>query len=319
MRLAKDRAIIYALAALDQARARASRGAFEPDTAIVAILAFLFANGQGDPGPYRQFRAALSDGHDTAWSNTMGNVQRSIDAHGAWLGILEDVGLVESPELMQIVSEIREGAFAAQESPICNRYRMEADAETMAERYGVYGYGGRLPVGDIFPKKPAYVIRHEYGPATATRQAIPMSWGIVRVVPGKRVAAIEKPVTNVRNLESPFWRGTLAKSSQRCLVPFTAFSEYGPVRDVDGKLPLYWFDIPSQPISSFAGIWRTDPVRGMEFAFLTCEPNVVVAPIHPKAMPVILLPEDEERWLSGSWPEVADLVAPFPSQLMSVA
>lgn len=318
MRLAKDRAIIYALAALDQARTRASRGAFEPDTAIVAVLAFLYANGQGDPGPYRRFREVLSDGHIGAWSSTMGDVQRGNDACDAWHSILRDVGLVESPELMQIVSEIREGAFAAQEAAICNRYRMEADPETMAERYGVHGDGGRLPVGDIFPKKPAYVIRHEYGPATAARQAIAMSWGIVRVVPGKRVASIEKPVTNVRNLESPFWRGTLARPSQRCLVPFTAFSEYGPVRGADGKLPIYWFDVPSQPLSSFAGIWRTDPARGMEFAFLTCEPNAVVAPIHPKAMPVILLPEDEERWLSGSWPEVADLVAPFPSQLMAV-
>jgi len=51
----------------------------------------------------------------------------------------------------------------------------------------------------------------------------------------------------------------------------------------------------------FAGIWRewpgdrgprAKPVAGPHriVAFLTCEPNAVVAPIHPKAMPVALSP-----------------------------
>ena len=36
------------------------------------------------------------------------------------------------------------------------------------------------------------------------------------------------------------------------------------------------------------------------YAFLTIEPNAVVAPIHPKAMPVILTtPEECERWMEG--------------------
>ena len=52
---------------------------------------------------------------------------------------------------------------------------------------------------------------------------------------------------------------------------------------------------------------------GKALAFLTCEPNGLVAPVHPKAMPVILHDEDEERWLRG---ELGDLAAPYPSQLM---
>ena len=34
-------------------------------------------------------------------------------------------------------------------------------------------------------------------------------------------------------------------------------------------------------------------------AFLTCEPNPLVAPFHEKAMPVIVHPEDDERWLDA--------------------
>jgi len=33
------------------------------------------------------------------------------------------------------------------------------------------------------------------------------------------------PVTNVRNVSSPFWRAWL-KPQYRCLVPLTSFSEY---------------------------------------------------------------------------------------------
>lgn len=54
------------------------------------------------------------------------------------------------------------------------------------------------------------------------------------------------------------------------------------------------------------------------YAVLTCEPNVIVAPVHPKAMPVILHPDDYGRWLAGSLDEVLPLAAPFPSQLMAV-
>jgi putative SOS response-associated peptidase YedK len=55
----------------------------------------------------------------------------------------------------------------------------------------------------------------------------------------------------------------------------------------------------------FAGIWtefkgdrgtKSEPIPGSHnvYGFLTTSPNAVVEPIHPKAMPVILM-TDEER------------------------
>ena len=62
-------------------------------------------------------------------------------------------------------------------------------------------------------------------------------------------------------------------------------------------------------VAVFAGIWtRWTSVRKVKegettndlFGFLTTEPNAVVAPIHPKAMPVILTMEQEiETWLTA--------------------
>jgi putative SOS response-associated peptidase YedK len=200
---------------------------------------------------------------------------------------------------------------------------MTAKQAEVAARYGViapYPEDLTIPPLELFPKKPAWVVRN----GDAGRILDVMAWGFPTSVPGKRIdkesgkpVMLSKDVTNVRNYASPFWRSALANPDRRCLVPFTAFSEYGQTRGEDGKLTLHWFDVPSRPIVSFAGIWRpTD--KGPVFAFLTTEPNPLVAPIHPKAMPVLLHDEDENRWLTARVEEALPLAAPFPAQLMRV-
>lgn len=198
---------------------------------------------------------------------------------------------------------------------------MSAKQAELAARYGVdpiYPEDATFPPPELFPKKSAWVVREVDG----VRRLDVMTWGFPHQVPGKKVdKATGKPmmigrdVTNVRNYTSPFWRSALANPERRCLVPFTAFSEYGQDRDGAGRVPLHWFDVPSRPIVSFAGVWR--PLEdGAVFAFLTCEPNPVVASIHPKAMPVLLHEEDEGRWLGCGFAEAIDLAQPYPSQLM---
>lgn len=197
---------------------------------------------------------------------------------------------------------------------MCNRYRMTAKQAELALRYGTtvpYPEDLTIPPPELFPDKPAYVVRAEDG----ERRLDVVRWGFPHQIKGKSGKMLQKPVTNVRNLASPFWRSALAAPERRCLVPFTSFSEYGQVRSADGKLPCHWFDVPSRRIASFAGVWR--PLGdGGAFAFLTCEPNSLVGPIHPKAMPVILEDEAEERWLAGEPAE--GFAAPYPAQLMAL-
>lgn len=197
---------------------------------------------------------------------------------------------------------------------MCNRYRMSAKQAELVTRYGgnpIYPEDVTIPPTELFPKRPAWVVRQHDG----ARVLDVMAWGFPHIVTGKSGKPIAKQVTNVRNYASPFWRSALKNPERRCLVPFTAFSEYGPGEP--GKLPLHWFDVPSRPIVSFAGVWRPVEGGGSVFAFLTTEPNPLVAPIHPKAMPVLLHEDDEERWLSAPIEEVLSLAVPFPSQLMT--
>jgi putative SOS response-associated peptidase YedK len=220
------------------------------------------------------------------------------------------------------VAEARGGAA------ICNLYRIRSSAAEIAALFEAADPGIGQWKPDIYPRYEAPVIRMESGRRTLEL----MAWGFPRQLPGK-TKMLTKHITNARNLASPFWRAAIATPVRRCLVPFTQFAEPKPGRDPDGRPAQHWFHLPSQPIAAFAGLWRPGTGQRPEleagadqpgqpaalFAFATCEPNSLVAPLHPKAMPVILLPEDWNRWLTGTPDEALALQAPFPSQLMVVA
>ena len=161
---------------------------------------------------------------------------------------------------------------------------------------------------DVYPKRNGLIIRQEDGQKVADA----MHWGFPSVTKGKRPGTTKKMnTTNVRNLSSPLFRGIINQADNRCLVPFHQFAEPKPKA---GREEV-WFTVNDRPVSCFAGIWRKQE-EGNCYAFLTCEPNPLVKPIHPKAMPVILQPDDYDRWLSGD--NAAEFQAPFPSQLMSI-
>lgn len=197
---------------------------------------------------------------------------------------------------------------------MCNHYRNIPDQISTWREYVGWSLNRPLPPElqssaiDAWPKRDALIVRNGNDGVFVDR----MIWGVPLTMPGKRPGTtVTKHVTNVRNLASPFWRSMLAKPEQRCLVPFTAFAEPKPNAGRDEV----WFKVPSVPVAAFAGIWRPSEA-GNVFAFLTCEPNPMVAPIHRKAMPVILHPGHYQRWLSGA--DAIELAAPFPSQLMEI-
>ncbi len=121
-------------------------------------------------------------------------------------------------------------------------------------------------------------------------------------------------------------RNTLGPTNRR-VVPFTSFSEYetGP----GGKKVPVWFALgEDRPLACFAGIWTnwTSVRKATEgeftcdiFAFLPTEANAEVAPIHPKAMPVILTEENEvDVWLNAPTPVAKELQRPLPGGMLRI-
>lgn len=195
---------------------------------------------------------------------------------------------------------------------MCNHYRNNPDAIPSWREYVGFDVGNEYSEIkiDVWPKYDALIVRQE----ADQRIGETMKWGVPLTVPGKRAGeTMTKRITNVRNLASPFWKSMLASPDQRCLVPFTSFAEPKP----NGGRDECWFTVTATTVSAFAGIWRPSS-EGNVFAFLTCEPNPLVGQAHPKAMPVILHPDDYGRWLSADVADALLLATPFPSQLMAL-
>jgi len=198
---------------------------------------------------------------------------------------------------------------------MCNRARMSGEPETLwgsaAKLFGQRPRDNRFNPRELRPKSRNYIIREQDG----ERAWDVMTWDVLG---GKAPWSM----TNVRNLALPQWRKLAEKPENRCLVPLTEFCEFTPEKhDLgDGKPALkgeMWFDVPSQPVFAVAGFWQTT-TEGNGFTMVTCDPNALVSPIHPKAMITILDPDDIDTWLQGSYDDVVRLQKPFDPAKMTV-
>ena len=157
---------------------------------------------------------------------------------------------------------------------MCNLYSVHTTQAMIRRAFNIArdNAGNMPPLPGIFPDQMAPVVRVHDG----ERELLQMRWGFP---PPPNVG--NQPVTNVRNVASPFWRAWL-KPQYRCLVPLTSFSEY---KDTKPRKTPIWFALSKErPLAAFAGIWRpwtgvrgtkADPVEGehLLYSFLTSEPN----------------------------------------------
>ena len=192
---------------------------------------------------------------------------------------------------------------------MCNLYRMTSSADAIAQLFAPLDTGGANvpPLHEIFPDYAAPVIVA----GEDRRKLVSMKWG------WPPFGSVKRPVTNIRNLDSPMWRNALINPAQRCVVPVTAFSEWSALADpATGRKRKHWFAMRDSELFAFAGLWRPT-ADGPRFAFLTCEPNELVGRIHPKAMPVILdSPEEAARWLRVDGEEAAAMQRPLADAAM---
>lgn len=191
---------------------------------------------------------------------------------------------------------------------MCNRLQIPSDLKALFREAK-----GPIPNTNVTEMYPGY-----YGPV-ARREARDliietMRWGFPTYAPGKRDPSktITTYWTNARNLTASLWRNHANKAENRCLVPVSEFAEPDSSKGKGGNT---WFGMADGRPFAFAGIWKPTQ-EGPHYAFLTCPPNEIVGPIHPKAMPVIVGESDWDSWLSGTPAE--EMQRPYPAELMRI-
>lgn len=208
---------------------------------------------------------------------------------------------------------------------MCNLYNISTNREAITKLTRALDRAGwNEPSRDVYPGMLAPIVRVG---ADGVREMVMATWGMPS--PPAYVKNYDPGVTNIRNTSSPHWRRWLGPAN-RCVVPFTSFAEPNPAAKVPGgRTQNVWFArSPERSVMFFAGLWTTwrgvkkvrDGERDYElFGFLTCEPNAVVAPIHKKAMPVILTEPDEiDLWLSAPWNEAEHLQRPMSDDMLTI-
>lgn len=187
---------------------------------------------------------------------------------------------------------------------MCGRFALTAATKAVMDELGVDGIHELAERYNIAPTQPILaVIAGEKGPPGSnrpTRQALLIRWGLwpswvkdpaafTLLINARSETAIEKASFKA------------AMRHRRVLIPASGFYEWHrPSRESGERPQAYWVRPKRGGMVAFAGLMETwSSADGSEVdtgAILTAPANPSFAPIHDR-MPVVIAPEDFERWL----------------------
>lgn len=198
---------------------------------------------------------------------------------------------------------------------MCGRFTLRTSPAVLAEVFELLREPELTPRYNIAPTQPVAVIRG----AGSGRELTMMHWGLVPSWEkdpsgaARRINARSEKVWTTPAFRSAF-------RHRRCLVPADGFYEW---KKVGTKKQPYYFTLRSGEPFAFAALWEHWGHNGSALhtcAILTGEPNELAGQIHDR-MPVILRPEDYDRWLDPREKDpdaLQQLLTPYPAEEMSM-
>lgn len=128
-----------------------------------------------------------------------------------------------------------------------------------------------------------------------------MQWGFPRMT--REMRGMGEPIGRVglvADLTNPMWDKIAVDPRYRCLIVLTHFANPDGHQ---GEKTRTWFSVDGRPILAWAGFCRNTPEFGPVYAGMTMEANAAIPPTNDR-MPVLLEPDEYDRWLHGSIEDV---------------
>jgi putative SOS response-associated peptidase YedK len=205
---------------------------------------------------------------------------------------------------------------------MCGRYGRRADKQRIAEWFhtrntDVFDESNYAPSYNVAPQSLQPVVRLDR--ENSERELTVMQWGLIPF--WSRDAKFAYSTINAKAetvSTSPSFRW--AMKHRRCLVPAEWFYEWQKL-DAKTKQP-YAIGLQDGSLFAFAGLWESWKDEGTggvreTYTVITTDPNELVQTMHNR-MPVILKPDDYNRWLEPGKPSHLpfDLLRPYPAKEM---
>ncbi|TNM65553.1 SOS response-associated peptidase [Aliirhizobium smilacinae] len=203
---------------------------------------------------------------------------------------------------------------------MCGRYALTHKPDEVLGTVGVADFEDDFPPRfNIAPTQPILVVTkadRQPGSNLPERKSLLARWGLI---PGWVKDMREFPLLINARSETAIDKASFraAMRHRRILIPASGFYEWKrPPKEGGVKSQAYWIRPKNGGVIAFAGLMETwASADGSEVdtaAIMTTKANRAIRGIHDR-MPVVIRPEDFERWLECKTQEprqVADLLNP---------
>lgn len=188
---------------------------------------------------------------------------------------------------------------------MCNLYRLDQSAAEIAKLFNAEGNLNANLSTHVYPASNGLVI--ESGNLRS------MTWGFPLAQKSKKTGKPlkPKPVNNARTdkLDTFFWKHSFTE--RRCLIPLSAFAEAQGER---GSMTRTWISLPDNQVMICAAVWRDSDEWGPCYSMIMTDASEQMNRIHNR-MPVVLSPQDRDRFIEGDEEDAKAVCVPFNGKL----